>query len=87
MNPKLTEAQRRPPVTSAESTALSHSRPPNPLERIALRVGIALIIWSRRQSKANARRNELIRRHQARAARDAREREYRRRLLLTWPRV
>ncbi|MEO7006198.1 MAG: hypothetical protein ABI255_02535 [Microbacteriaceae bacterium] len=86
MNTELTQTQRRSPVTSAASTANRRSRAPNFLERLALLVGIALIIWGHRRSTVRNGREALIRRHQVRTERDARESAYRRRLSLPWPR-
>jgi hypothetical protein len=48
---------------------------PTLLERLALRIGIALIIWGRR-SKGDSDRSEAIRRYTMRTARETREREY-----------
>jgi hypothetical protein len=64
------------------AVSIRRSRPPNPLDRIALHLGVALIIWSRR-GRIQPDRAELIRRHGVRVARERRESEYQRSLWLT----
>jgi hypothetical protein len=71
--------QPRPPSTRPPSMRPVIARPastrPTLLERLALRIGIALIIWGRR-SKGDSDRSEAIRRYTMRIARETREREY-----------
>jgi len=53
------------------------------IDRIALRVGIALIVWGRRRSVDS--RERLAHRHEQRIARLERERQHERRLRLEVP--
>jgi len=86
MNTQLTRDRRYQTVApQIASTAIRRSRPPNPLDRLALHVGVALIIWGRR-GNSQPDRSELIRRHKARTAREDRERDYQRTWLLAVPR-
>jgi hypothetical protein len=85
MNTQLTEDRRIAEVSSQlADVGLKQPRPPSTrppsmrptlLERLALRIGIALIIWGRR-SKGDSDRSEAIRRYTMRTARETREREY-----------
>lgn len=77
MNTQLTEDRRTPTVSSSTAVrVIRRSRPPNVLERLALRLGVALIIWGRGRSRSTPDRAELIRRHETQLARERREREY-----------
>ena len=77
MNTQLVENRRTPTVTSSPAVrVIRRSRPPNVLERIALRLGLALIIWGRGRSRFAPDRAELIRRHETRLARERRERQF-----------
>jgi hypothetical protein len=88
MNTQLTEDRRTATVSSQmadvglkqprpPSSRPPSIRPPGPrptlLERLALRIGMALIIWGRR-SKGEPDRSEAIRRYTMRTARERRER-------------
>jgi len=64
---------------SATSAVHRTAHPPSPLDRFALRIGVALIIWGRRSYRPGASRSELIRRHVNRVALQQREREDQRR--------
>jgi hypothetical protein len=95
MNTQLTEDRRISAVSSQRADAgLKRPRPPSStspgsrptlLERVALRIGVALIIWGRR-SKAMPDRSEALRRYEAQTARDERERHYQQGWLLVGPR-
>lgn len=90
MNTQLTDDRRVSTLASLDTRAglrRTHppSPPPTPLERLALRIGITLIIWGRR-GKLQADRSELTRRYEARAAREKREREYQQSWMLAVPR-
>jgi hypothetical protein len=95
MNTQLTD-DRRIPTVSSRTADVGLTRPrlpsspstrsrPTLLERVALRVGIALIIWGRR-SKAAPDRSEACRRYEAQAARHERERHYQEEWALVGPR-
>ena len=69
-----------PAAGASQRTRPAH--PPSPLERAALRLGLALIVWSRRSYRPGPDREELIRRHRNGVARREREdRQLRSRLL------
>lgn len=64
-------------VTAASAARASQrtraAHPPSLLERAALRLGLALIVWSRRSHRPAPDREELIRRHRNGVARRQRE--------------
>jgi len=55
------------------------------LDRLALRVGLALVVWSRRPHTAPPTREERARRVEQQLGTVARQRAYERELLLTTP--
>jgi len=98
MNTQLTDDRRYSTVapqtaSSVQARSAVHirsasdrrSRPPNPLDRLALRIGIALIIWGRRGT-AQPSRSELARRYESRISRENRERDAQQRWTLVGPR-
>jgi hypothetical protein len=86
MNTQLMQDRRNPAVTTQVVTrVVRRSRPPNPLDRLALRIGLALIIWGRRGT-TEPDRAHVIRRRAGSIAREAREREYQRSWFLIGPR-
>ncbi len=90
MNTQLVEApvasttvERQSPARPVPSQVL---HPPNTLERVALRVGIALIVWGRRRARFGPTRDQLVRRRATISARERFEREHERRWHLEGPR-
>jgi len=87
MSPTLLEAEHSPELTTAhpphsDSATTRRAQPVRLLDRLALRLGLALIVWSRRTAprldrEALARRRELL----VQLERERRDAE-RRRLLL-----
>ncbi|HEY5222980.1 MAG TPA: hypothetical protein VIJ18_08070 [Microbacteriaceae bacterium] len=90
MNTQLLEA----PVASSAIEQQSAARPvpstalhpPNTLERVALRVGIALIVWGRRRTRIGPTRDELARRYATLMARGRFERAQEHRWYIEGPR-
>jgi hypothetical protein len=52
-------------ATTGATSVASHPTPATPAQRLALRLGMALIIWSRRTAR-RVDRDELLRRHELR---------------------
>ncbi|GAB3610703.1 MULTISPECIES: hypothetical protein [Humibacter] len=69
--------QQRASTTEAIASLRQNSHPPSPLDRLAMRVGLALVLWSRREHRERPSRDaewELIARRN-RLERERRERE------------
>lgn len=82
MNSQLLEhsSSSHAATESQADLARRPAHPPSSLDRIALRIGLALIVWSRRSAKPAPEREELARAHAVQRAREQREREYERRV-------
>lgn len=78
MNAQLLERSRSSQATPETQAAVRHrsAHPPNLLDRVALRAGLALIVWSRRSVRPAPDREDLARSRAARVAREQRERGY-----------
>lgn len=91
MHSTLTAPERRtqhPPQPGAHLAEAHHPvspRPVRPLDRLALRVGLALITWGRRTTRSRISRERLVRRHELLLLREQRERHALREALLTLP--
>lgn len=69
--------QQRASTTEAIASLRRNTHPPSTLDRLAMRVGLALVLWSRHESRARPSRDaewELAAR-QNRLDRERRERE------------
>jgi hypothetical protein len=75
-----------PPQSTVEAPRLSvPTRKVAVLDRIALRLGLALIVWSRRRDSKRPNREQLRANHAHYVATARREREVERSVLLTVP--
>ncbi len=81
----LTLERQHPPQQTAEAPRPSVSRRVAVLDRIALRLGLALIVWSRRRDRKRLSREQQRLDHANLVATERREREAERRALLTVP--
>jgi hypothetical protein len=82
----LTEHRQPPPPTIAPATRpATETRKVTTLDRIALRIGLALIVWSRRHARHISDREQHSQKADHHQAREAREHEARRQAHLTFP--
>ncbi|GAB3808697.1 hypothetical protein GCM10028798_35120 [Humibacter antri] len=49
--------QQRASTTEAIASLRRNSHPPSPMDRLAMRVGLALVLWSRREHRARRSRD------------------------------
>ena len=82
----ITEHHQPPPPTIAPAAQPAiATRKVTPLDRIALRIGLALIVWSRRRARQIHDREQHSLKHTQHQARETRAEEARRQAHLTFP--
>ncbi|WP_243064780.1 hypothetical protein [Humibacter sp. RRB41] len=80
MNTQTLDTRTSTTVERAAETQGRSSHPPSPLDRLAMRVGLALVLWSRREHRAPSReevdRSRAVRLNTVERERLARERAW-----------